>query len=325
METQDIVPSCSIPNLLAQRDAIVGRMQKAADLFHEIEQVADASFSQARACRPVPSLRDTGLNASFPGSLDVFIKCVDAAAWDHLLNASGLRTFMDTAARKKWDEGIAQRKVAPLTDENIRATFRELHASRGAMFENGVLAVYKSLSWDYKTNSPRHFGKRIIVTYLVDVWGTSGRRYVSGARYENCNKLDDLIRVLLLLDGKPEPDHRQGAYNLLRAVNWPTDQQVVELAVRSIRQYIASGSIITPGSSPWREAAKRYLPLLINGEYGVLLSKFLIIGEGMRPKSEPGGVVIHGELIILAREMGQLCTDISLPPWIILLLEPPIV
>jgi len=105
----------------------------------------------------------------------------------------------------------------------------------------------------------------------------------------------------------------------------PTDQQVAELAVRIIRQYIASDNIITPGSSPWREAAKRYLPLLINGEYGVLLSKFLIIGEGMRPKSEPGGVVIHGELIILARELRQLRPDISLPPWIILLLEQPIV
>jgi len=246
-----LVPSASIKSLLAQRDAIVERLRTAAGLFEEIEQIAGTAFTQGQYRQAVPSLRDTGLGRSFPEGLDVFIQCVDAAAWDHLLHASGLRTFMDATARKKWDDNISHREIPPLTEENIHSTFSEMYGARSKMFEDGVVAVYKSLSWDYKTNSPHRFGKRIILRYCVDVWGSGGARYVSGARYETCNKLDDLVRVLMLLDGKPEPDHRQGAYHLLRAVNWPTDQQTVALhdvlSVRGFKNGNGHVTFLKPG------------------------------------------------------------------------------
>lgn len=216
---EDLVPSVSIANLLAQRDAIIERLRSAATLFREIAELGAVAFPDARYSYAVPCLEDRRTNSGrFPDDLDDFEKSVDATAWDHLLAASGLRTFMDAAARKTWDEAISERKVPALTEENIHATFRELYEQRAAMFEAGVIAVYRSLSWDYKTNSPRRFGRRIILRYAVDVWGSGSKRYMSGPRYETCNKLDDLIRVFCLLDGHPEPDHRQGAYPLLQAV-----------------------------------------------------------------------------------------------------------
>lgn len=61
-----------------------------------------------------------------------------------------------------------------------------------------------------KTNNPVMFGKRIIMRSIYDVWG-NGQKYVSTS-HNGANKLDDIMRVLCILDGKPEPDHRQGAY-----------------------------------------------------------------------------------------------------------------
>ncbi|NDJ02573.1 DUF4942 domain-containing protein, partial [Serratia marcescens] len=72
------------------------------------------------------------------------------------------------------------------------------------VFERGVINVFKSLSWDYKTNNPCKFGKKIIVTGLVkfDRWGFG----LNWGRQRD--RLADLERMLTLLDGQPIPDNR---------------------------------------------------------------------------------------------------------------------
>jgi hypothetical protein len=84
----------------------------------------------------------------------------------------------------------------------VRATFQGLHARRGEFFERGVIGVFRSLSWDYKTNRPHAFGRRIIVRGVHGAYGFPDDR--------RCSLLDDLERVFHVLDGKPEPDHREG-------------------------------------------------------------------------------------------------------------------
>ena len=213
MNATELVPSVSIENLLAQRDAIVERLRRAAGLILEVEDLSVAAFGDDSAA---PSLTCRRANACFPGSTDELVKRVDAAAWDFLMNRSGLRTFMDAAARAQWQKDIYERKVPSLTLENVQATFKELFDSRREMFERGVIEVFRHLSWDYRTNNPRLFGKRIILRYILDTWGNAGKRTTGGPSSTGCDRLDDLIRVMTVLDGKPEPDHRQGAYAVLR-------------------------------------------------------------------------------------------------------------
>jgi hypothetical protein len=103
-----------------------------------------------------------------------------------------------------------------LNEDNIRATFQHLYNERGDMFERGVENVFRKLSWDYKTNSPCRFGKRIVITGATSQpW--KGERYGSINHGHFPNTLDDLLRVMLVLDGKPEPDHAGSAYHLLRS------------------------------------------------------------------------------------------------------------
>ncbi|MET3217387.1 UNVERIFIED_ORG: hypothetical protein ABIC48_005171 [Burkholderia territorii] len=134
------------------------------------------------------------------------MRIIDIRGWDYLLSESGLRTFMDATAREQWSHQIAEGDVPELTADNIKATFTQLYGARGDMFERGVLQCFRRLSWNYRTNEPFRFGKRIIVRDLLSQGSTNHRI---------TNELDDLIRVFSVLDGKPEPDHRHGAYFLI--------------------------------------------------------------------------------------------------------------
>lgn len=233
----DLVPSLSIDNLIAQRDAMVERLQKAAELISEVGDISQAALGSDDA---MPSLECRRSHAYFPDGVAELVKRVDAAVWNFLMNKSGLRTFMDAAARAQWQKDIYERKVPTLTRENIEATFSELFAARRQMFERGIVEVFRKLSWDFKTNNPVMFGKRIILNYVLDTWGNGSKRSTSGPSQTGCDRLDDLIRVMAVVDGKPEPDHRQGAYAALRlAYNFSTfsEEPVVISELVSVRCY----------------------------------------------------------------------------------------
>lgn len=216
----DLVPSLSIENFLAQRDAMVERAREARRLLEEVQDIAQSlpPGSDTRSWFGRLRLNTEPNRYEFTDArgLDDYLKAIDAACWDRLLDLSGLRTFMDAAARKQWDENINDRKVPELTYENVKATFEVMHATRGDMFERGVVAVFRSLSWDFKTNNPVMFGKRIILRHVFDT------RLGFYVHHESANRLDDIMRVFCLLDGKPEPDHRQGAYYRMSAAKFGT-------------------------------------------------------------------------------------------------------
>ncbi|ELN2575559.1 DUF4942 domain-containing protein, partial [Enterobacter kobei] len=113
-------------------------------------------------------------------------------------------SLMDAQAREQWYNSLEKDDIPAICEENILSTFKQLHQSKGEVFERGVINVFKGLSWDYKSNSPCKFGKKIIVNGLVkhDRWGF-------GLNWGwQRDRLADLERMLMLLDGKPVPDNR---------------------------------------------------------------------------------------------------------------------
>lgn len=242
MSTTELVPSVSIANLVNQRAAVLERISQAVELLREASAIAASShlgmpritlsnaygrshYSERNLCDARIGADRTGSRFEMEASPDADVRKmvqhgVDAAAWQYLMHESGLRSLMDAKARETWDKAIAEGNIPELTDGNIRSTFKMLHDSRGEMFERGVIACFKSLSWSYKTNLPQKFGKRIVVTYLTG----------SGS-YSRCDGLDDLVRVLSVLDGKPEPDHRGGISSKLHAAGltgWPAKPGTVD-------------------------------------------------------------------------------------------------
>ena len=65
-----------------------------------------------------------------------------------MLQDSVIRSLMSAAKRTEVDEAIRAETVPSLTREAIRATFTQLHESRGEMFEQGVVECFRRLLWE---------------------------------------------------------------------------------------------------------------------------------------------------------------------------------
>jgi hypothetical protein len=137
-------------------------------------------------------------------AMKVITRNIDRGIWRDLMKKSGMISLMDAEARDQWERNLEGDNIPAINEQNILSTFEQLHHSKAEVFERGVINVFKGLSWDYKSNSPCKFGKKIIVEGLVqyDRWGFHFRH---GRRRD---QLADLDRMLNLLDGKPVPENR---------------------------------------------------------------------------------------------------------------------
>lgn len=119
------------------------------------------------------------------------------------MKRSGMLSLMDAQAREQSDRNLEGDNIPDISEANILSTFEQLHNSKLDVFERGIINIFKGLSWDYKSNSPCCFGKKIVVNNLVkyDKWGF-GLNW--GWRRD---QLADLERMLFLQDGKPIPDN----------------------------------------------------------------------------------------------------------------------
>ncbi len=129
---------------------------------------------------------------------------IDRSIWRDLMLKSGMMALMDAQARDQWHKNLEEGDLPAISEANILSTFKQLHLNKRDVFERGIINVFKGLSWDYKTNSPCCFRKKIIINNLVthNRWGFSLNW---GWRRD---QLADLERMLFLLDGKPIPDNR---------------------------------------------------------------------------------------------------------------------
>lgn len=206
-----LVKSVSVDDLLNQREAIVARLTQMQTLWDEVNKLSLQYFNDSRAFGSADYFVN-GLNGrhgsfrlwdrkeSVNIGLDSAIQRVDKSGWKHLLHESGMRTLMNNSMRNQWDALLYNdsEKVPVLSRGTIEATFKQLHADSQSIFEQGVIDVFKGLSWEYKTNLPQKFGKRIVLGWVRSYSGNGSA----------CDKIDDLCRVFSILDGGTVADHR---------------------------------------------------------------------------------------------------------------------
>ncbi|MCE5361560.1 MAG: DUF4942 domain-containing protein [Acidithiobacillus sp.] len=128
------------------------------------------------------------------------MQAVDAAFWSSLLNRSGIRALMSARRQEELDRQISENKSPAFEPETVASTFADLYANRASMLEEGLVDLFRGLSWDYRTNNPVKLGKKLILNYVLDSFGSAVPR--------SCSKIDDLMRVLSVYDGKPIPENR---------------------------------------------------------------------------------------------------------------------
>lgn len=228
-----LVPSVSLERIVSQREAIAARLTAAHEGLRAAAELCEAMQLDVGCAL---ELRTYSGSRSFndPDGLTHTLRVLDGKIWSYLLEQSGLRSFLDATAREQWRKALETDEVPEVTQANIEATFAALYSSRGDMFERGIVELFRNLSWDYKTNSPVKLGRKLVLRHVVD--GLGGRWDWATPSFTGCDRLDDLIRVMSILDNKPEPDHRLGAYHCLKAAGFPQAGQV-DLNYFTLRGY----------------------------------------------------------------------------------------
>ncbi|NTZ36251.1 DUF4942 domain-containing protein [Enterobacter sp. JMULE2] len=200
-----VICSTSIERIVTGRHAALAQIKALIQQLDDISALT-ASIGGGRANEwAVRQYRyDCWLMEKPESAMKAITRNLDRSLWRDLMQRSGMLALMDAQARDQWYSSLEKDDIPAICEENILSTFKQLHQSKGEVFERGVINVFKGLSWDYKSNNPCKFGKKIIVNGLVkhDMWGF-------GLNWGwQRDRLADLERMLMILDGKPVPDNR---------------------------------------------------------------------------------------------------------------------
>ncbi|HDR2619468.1 TPA: DUF4942 domain-containing protein [Enterobacter chuandaensis] len=201
----DVICSTSIERIVTGRNAALAEIET---LIQQLDDISALTSSVGGGKSNEWGVRQYRYDCWLMDKPETAIKAItqniDRSIWKDLMNKSGMLALMDAQARDEWYNSLEKDNIPAVSEENILSTFEQLHQSKAEVFERGIINVFKGLSWDYKSNSPCKFGKKIIVDGLVqyDRWGFHFRH---GRRRE---QLADLDRMLNLLDGKPVPENR---------------------------------------------------------------------------------------------------------------------
>ncbi|EIT7187625.1 MAG: DUF4942 domain-containing protein [Serratia marcescens] len=202
-----VICSTSIERIVTGRNAALAQIEA---LIHQLDTISTLTNSIGGGTATDWGMRpghryDCWFTEKPETAMKAITRSIDRDIWRDLMLKSGMLSLMDAQARAEWHNSLEKEDIPTVNEANILSTFEQLHKSKGEVFERGVINTFKSLSWDYKTNCPCRFGKKIIVEGVVkhDQWGFG----LNWGRQRD--RLTDLERMLMLLDGKPIPDNRE--------------------------------------------------------------------------------------------------------------------
>lgn len=205
-EHNELILSTSIERVVAGRDSALKQIEQLIEQLDAISRLtSEIGGGTAQDWAMKPGHRyDSWLTEKADKVMPAVTRNIDSSIWRDLMLKSGMMALMDAQARDQWHKNLEEGDLPAISEANILSTFEQLHLNKTEVFERGIINVFKGLSWDYKTNSPCSFGKKIIINNLVthNRWGFSLNW---GWRRD---QLADLERMLFLLDGKPIPDNR---------------------------------------------------------------------------------------------------------------------
>ncbi|EAA9929281.1 DUF4942 domain-containing protein [Salmonella enterica] len=202
----DVICSTSIERIVTGRNAALTQIEL---LIHQLAEISTLTRSIGGKTAPDWAMKQDfrcgcWLLEKPETAMKAITRNLDRSIWRDLMKKSGMLSLMDALAREQWYNSLEKDDIPAVSEANILSTFEQLHQSKDEVFERGVINVFKSLSWDFKTNNPCKFGSKIIVNGLVkrDRWG-----YSLNWSWQR-DRLADLERMLMLLDGQPIPDSR---------------------------------------------------------------------------------------------------------------------
>lgn len=243
-EHRELICSTNIERIVRGRDAVLSQIKQIIEMLDSLSRLtAEIGGGTAQDWAMKSGHRyDSWLTETVDKAIPAITRNIDRSIWRDLMLKSGMIALMDAQARDQWHKELEEGDLPAISEVNILTTFEQLHLNKKDVFERGIINVFKGLSWDYKTNSPCSFGKKIIVNNLVthNRWGFSLNW---GWRRD---QLADLEKMLFLLDGKPIPDNRGDVTTrLMEHIRDNPSQDVYEDDFLSIRYFQKGTAHIT--------------------------------------------------------------------------------
>lgn len=125
------------------------------------------------------------------------IAALNARYWDKALALTDVYDCMPQARRNEWDKSIREMTTPEFTVEAVLPTIQGLVTSREQFFAERVDGIFRGLSGDHVTNAPQGFGRRMIIAYMTDSYGSIS--------YTRSGFIHDLRCVIAKFMGRDDP------------------------------------------------------------------------------------------------------------------------
>lgn len=126
------------------------------------------------------------------------IKVLAADFWVKAMSRTDVWDWMPAERREQWNDQLRALEVPEFEQETVRATIGDLLMKRKHFFAEQVDGVFRSLSRTHVTNQPEGFGKRFIISNLIDSWGSLS--------WQKQERLYDLRCAIATVLGRERPD-----------------------------------------------------------------------------------------------------------------------
>ena len=204
----DVIRKDSIEEIVAHRDRAIELMKKA----HELMQEANREWSKAVRNSSTPKnlsydvARDIGSTSEWKGGwVERARKEVDKTVWRNLV-IGHLGDLFNSKTSEEFHKQLD--KETPIVSvANVQSTMLSLAAEAGNMFEQNCYDLFNRLPAKYRTNDGFGFGKKIILTRVME-W--------SGVSYHQVDRIHDLDSIFHIIDGKSKPERYGGLVGAIK-------------------------------------------------------------------------------------------------------------
>lgn len=155
------------------------------------------------------------LTASAVFQADHAIRALNASFWSRAMNLTDVLDYMPTDKRNEWHKQIRQHETPPFEPESVKSTLMDLLLQRQKFFAERIDGIFRALSGEHITNSPAGFGKRMILSGITSIYGST----------ERVGYINDLRCVIAKFMNRDEP-------------KWYASNQIVEEARRKHGQWL---------------------------------------------------------------------------------------
>ena len=163
------------------------------------------------------------------------IGALNSQYWSDALRLTDVLDCMPQKRRDEWFDLIKNHKTPDFEESTVRDTIGGLLAMRSQFFAERVDGIFRSLSGAHVTNQPQGFGKRMIISGVIDSIGL-----VNSSKAAHIN---DLRCVVAKFMGREEPKYWGGTDSIIRMARGRSGEwmQVDGNALR-IRVYAGVGT-----------------------------------------------------------------------------------